>query len=48
MGDIISLGLWITRRRQALELTKDELAQRVGCSLNLIQKIAADARRPSR
>ncbi|HEY3228469.1 MAG TPA: helix-turn-helix domain-containing protein, partial [Roseiflexaceae bacterium] len=48
MGDIISLGLWIKRRRKALDLTQDELAQRVGCSLALIQKIEADARRPSR
>ncbi len=48
MDDIISLGLWIKRRRKALDLTQDELAQRVGCSLNLIQKIEADARRPSR
>jgi len=48
MGDIISLGLWIKRRRKALDLTQDELAQQVGCSLNLIQKIEADARRPSR
>jgi predicted ATPase/class 3 adenylate cyclase len=48
MSDIISLGLWIKRRRKALDLTQDELAQRVGCSLNLIQKIEADARRPSR
>jgi len=48
MGEIISLGLWIKRRRKALDLTQDELAQRVGCSLNLIQKIEADARRPSR
>jgi transcriptional regulator with XRE-family HTH domain len=48
MGDIISLGLWIKRRRKALDLTQDELAQRVGCSLSLIHKIEADARRPSR
>src|SRR5215216_5706850 len=48
MTDIISLGLWIKRRRKALDLTQDELAQRVGCSLALIQKIEADARRPSR
>jgi class 3 adenylate cyclase len=48
MGDIISLGLWIKRRRKALDLTQDELAQRVGCSLAMIQKIEGDARRPSR
>jgi len=48
MGDIISLGEWIKRRRKALDLTQDELAQRVGCSLATIQKIEGDARRPSR
>jgi transcriptional regulator with XRE-family HTH domain len=48
MSDIISLGLWIKRRRKALDLTQAELAQRVGCSLDLIQKIEADTRRPSR
>jgi predicted ATPase/transcriptional regulator with XRE-family HTH domain len=48
MSDIISLGLWIKRRRKALDLTQDALAALVGCSLALIQKIEADARRPSR
>src|SRR3954453_9705218 len=48
MSDIISLGLWIKRRRKALDLTQAALAQRVGCSLDLIQKIEAAARRPSR
>ena len=48
VSDIISLGLWIKRRRKALDLTQAALAQRVGCSLDLIQKIEADARRPSR
>src|SRR5215216_2222851 len=48
MSDIISLGLWIKRRRKALDLTQDELAQRVGCSLETVRKIEADARRPSR
>ena len=48
MSDIISLGVWIKRRRKALDLTQTALAQRVGCSLILIQKIEADARRPSR
>src|SRR5215213_10285993 len=48
MSDIISLGQWIKRRRKASDLTQDELAQRVGCSLETIRKIEADARRPSR
>ncbi len=43
-----SFGYWLRRRRKALDLTQAELAQRVSCSLELIQKIEADARRPSR
>src|SRR3954451_18955101 len=43
-----SFGYWLRRRRKALDLTQAELAQRVSCSLDLIQKIEADARRPSR
>jgi len=45
MDDIISLGLWIKRRRKALDLTQPELAQQVSCSLDLIQKIEAGSRR---
>src|SRR5215211_3690826 len=48
MSDIISLGLWIKRRRRALDLTQDALAALVGCSKELIVKIEGDARRPSR
>ena len=43
-----SFGYWLRRRRKALDLTQAQLAQRVSCSLDLIQKIEADARRPSR
>src|SRR5512138_1214004 len=43
-----SFGYWLRRRRKALDLTQAELAQRVSCSLDLIQKIESDARRPSR
>src|SRR6266545_6303760 len=43
-----SFGYWLRRRRKALDLTQAELAQRVSCSLDLIQKIEADVRRPSR
>jgi predicted ATPase/class 3 adenylate cyclase len=48
MEEIFSLGQWIKRRRKACDLTQDELAQRVGCSKELIAKIEADARRPSK
>jgi predicted ATPase/transcriptional regulator with XRE-family HTH domain len=44
----LSFGAWIARRRRALHLTQRELAARVACSYELIHKIEADARRPSR
>ena len=43
-----SFGNWIKRRRKVLDLTQQELAQKVGCSLSLIFKIESDERRPSR
>jgi predicted ATPase/transcriptional regulator with XRE-family HTH domain len=43
-----SFGTWIKRRRKALDITQQELAQRVGCSHSLIFKIESDERRPSR
>jgi class 3 adenylate cyclase len=43
-----SFGYWLRRRRKALDLTQAQLAQQVNCSLDLIQKIETDRRRPSR
>ncbi|HSL31350.1 MAG TPA: tetratricopeptide repeat protein [Anaerolineales bacterium] len=43
-----SFGTWIKRRRKALDLTQQQLAQKVGCSISLIFKIESDERRPSR
>lgn len=43
-----SFGNWVRRRRKSLDLTQDDLARRVGCSLSAIFKIEADERRPSR
>jgi predicted ATPase/transcriptional regulator with XRE-family HTH domain len=43
-----SFGNWIKRRRKTLDMTQQELAQRVGCSISLIFKIESDERRPSR
>src|SRR5262245_55468583 len=48
MDEIYSLGQWIKRRRKARDLTQEQLAQQIGCSKELIVKIEADARRPSR
>ncbi len=43
-----SFGNWVRRRRKALDLTQQELAARVGCSVSLIFKLESDERRPSR
>jgi tetratricopeptide (TPR) repeat protein/DNA-binding XRE family transcriptional regulator len=43
-----SFGYWLRRRRKALDLTQEALAQRVSCSGFAIRKIEADQRRPSR
>src|SRR5689334_7304644 len=43
-----SFGRWLRARRRALDLTQDDLARRVGCSVVTIRKIEADERRPSR
>jgi WD40 repeat protein/transcriptional regulator with XRE-family HTH domain len=43
-----SFGRWVQRRRKALDLTQEELAQRAGCAAETLRKIEADARRPSR
>lgn len=43
-----SFGYWLRRRRKALDLTQEELAQSVSCSRFAIRKIEADERRPSR
>jgi transcriptional regulator with XRE-family HTH domain len=43
-----SSGYWLRRRRKALDLTQEDLAEQVGCSLETIKKIETDVRRPSR
>lgn len=43
-----SFGYWVRRRRKALDLTQEVLAQRVGCAVVTLRKIEADERRPSR
>jgi tetratricopeptide (TPR) repeat protein len=43
-----SFGYWLRRRRKALDLTQEKLAQTVACSRFAIRKIEADERRPSR
>ena len=43
-----SFGYWLRRRRKALDLTQEALAQRVSVSVFSIRKIESDERRPSR
>ena len=48
MDSEISFGAWVTRQRKALDLTREQLARRVGCSVPGLRKIESDERRPSR
>ncbi len=43
-----TFGAWLRERRQALDLTRAELARQVGCAPVTLQKLEADQRRPSR
>jgi predicted ATPase/transcriptional regulator with XRE-family HTH domain len=44
----VSFGAWVTKQRKALDLTREELAGRVGYSVSGLRKIESDERRPSR
>ncbi len=48
MSEIAPFGEWLKRHRKALHMSREELAQRVGCSAITIRKLEADERRPSR
>ncbi len=47
-ADALSFGEWVRRRRKALDLTQEQLAQRVRCARVTIKKIEADELKPSR
>jgi transcriptional regulator with XRE-family HTH domain len=42
-----AFGPWLKAKRKELGLTQKELAQRVGCSTVMVEKIEAGERRPS-
>ena len=48
MSELFSFGAWVRRRRRAMDLTREELAAQVGCSLMTIRRIETDERRPSK
>lgn len=43
----LSFGAWLRQRRRALDLTQEELAQRVGCARITVRRIEADELKPS-
>lgn len=43
-----SFGRWLQARRKALDLTQNDLAQHIGCSVVTIRKFEAAERRPSK
>jgi predicted ATPase/class 3 adenylate cyclase/tetratricopeptide (TPR) repeat protein len=45
--DLFAFGAWVRLRRQALVLTREDLAGRVGCAEVTIRKIESDERKPS-
>ena len=45
--EVTSFGVWVRDRRRSLDLTQEELANSVGCSVSAIRKIEGDLRRPS-
>ncbi len=45
--EIVSIGVWIQRRRNAMGMTRADLARRVGCAEVTIKKIEKDERKPS-
>jgi len=47
MNQELPFGLWLKKRRKALDLTQSALAERVGCSTATIEKIESEERRPS-
>jgi predicted ATPase/transcriptional regulator with XRE-family HTH domain/cytochrome c553 len=48
MDPEVSFGAWVSRQRKGLDLTREELARCVGCSVSALRKIEGDERRPSR
>jgi len=48
MDDEVSFGHWLKIRRKALDLTRGDLAKKIGYSVSALRKIESDERRPSK
>ncbi len=46
-SESLSFGRWLRLKRKALDLTRERLADQVGCSAATIRKLEAEERRPS-
>ncbi len=44
----VSFGHWLQKRRKALDLTREELARKIGCSASALRKIETNVRHPSK
>lgn len=44
----ISFGHWLEKRRKALDLTREEFAEKIGYSASALRKIETEQRRPSK
>jgi transcriptional regulator with XRE-family HTH domain len=47
-ASVATFGAWLKQQRKALDITQDDLAERIGCSIQAIRKIESGERRPSR
>ncbi len=43
-----SFGSWLKQRRKALDLTQQDVADQVGCSVVTVRKIEGNVARPSK
>jgi transcriptional regulator with XRE-family HTH domain len=43
----LTFGDWLQQRRKALDLTREQLAARVGCSVSALRRAETGERRPS-
>lgn len=48
MNTCSSFGIWLKQRRKALDLTQEELADKIGCAVITIRKLESNERRPSK
>ncbi|HEX8599016.1 MAG TPA: tetratricopeptide repeat protein [Chloroflexia bacterium] len=47
MQEVTTFGRWLKTQRQAMDLTQERFADRVGCTMSAIEKIERGVRRPS-